>query len=264
MEQGQKARPLACRAGGPGSHALPEAQVCPGCGGCEGESLDHGKDQVSRPAAGSGLRAWPAQGAERRPASPHRGQRLPGQNPAAQTPAAPGGPPMCRSAGQVSPSSTLSATLVRQVSLPQGPRVADIRILPGPWVLPPGPEPRLDRTDLGQAMAGQTRPGLQVLMSWWPAGIGLGTEGAQGGFPKGPGERVSQGTGGTMVRDTGQGLGLEAGDGACVLGPHWLRAAGVGRQVQRGRGSLGVLTSSGCGLRQDPGRGVLAQKQGRA
>lgn len=86
MEQDQQARPLAYRAGSPGSHALPEAQVCPGCGGCEGESPDHGKDQVSRPAAGSGLRAWPAQ------ASPHREQRLPGQNPATQTPAAPGGP----------------------------------------------------------------------------------------------------------------------------------------------------------------------------
>lgn len=95
---------------------------------------------------------------------------------------------MCRSAGRVSPGRKLSETLVRQVSLPQSPRVADIRILPGPWVLPPGPEPRPDRTDLGQAITGQTRPGLQVLMSWWPAGIGLDTEGAQGGFPKGPGE----------------------------------------------------------------------------
>lgn len=40
-----------------------------------------------------------------------------------------------------------------------------------------------------------------------------------------------------MVRDTGQGQVLEAGDGACVLSPRWLRPAGVGRQVQRGRGS---------------------------
>lgn len=87
----------------------------------------------------------------------------------AQTLSAPG-EAAPQAGARASPGGSLSKTQVRRVSIPLGLRVTDTRVPSGPRVLFPGPEPRQDGADVGQALGQQIQPALLVPTSWQQTG----------------------------------------------------------------------------------------------
>ena len=182
-------------------------------------------------------------------------------SPEAQTLSAPG-EAAPQAGARASPGGSLSKTQVRRVSIPLGLRVTDTRVPSGPRVLFPGPGPRQDGADVGQAPGQRIQPALLVPTSWQQTGAGQGRGGgAHGDLPEAAGALGTPGGPSESARGR-----EDMWSEAPATTEAWKQErAAVFRVISGSRGPRGLGSHDELWLLGEvgPRRGVSAQKQGR-